>query len=246
MTKPLGKHRHQGRKGTPMKQLLLAGVVLTLATSALAYPTLAGPTGLLTVPTAAVAPAGQLQAAVDLQYVGNDELYPMRAVYGINGNWEAGATFVTGEATGDDDIWGINAKYVLPAHLGGADWAIGAAYTDSDNVSTTAAYLAATKAFDETLAGTAALLWSDDDVDEEINDQTGDDDSDFALAIGVQADLDNGLTLIGEYVNILPGASLNFAARYPLTDALTAQLGFVGDTSDTTLGINYAFGGSAD
>lgn len=229
-----------------MKKMLVLGIALALACAAYAYPTLAGPTGLLTVPTAAVAPAGQFQAAIDLQYIGSDELYPIRALYGFNGNLEFGATYFTGEATGDDNVWGINAKYALPANFLGADWAVGAAYQDSDNVSTTAAYLAATKAFEETFTGTAALLWSDDDVDEVTTAGQSDDDSDFALAVGVQANLDNGLSLIGEYVNTLPGASLNFAARYPLTDALTAQLGFVGDTSDTTLGINYAFGGSAE
>jgi len=234
-----------------MKTLLMLGIVLALALTALAYPTLSGPTGLLTVPTAAVAPGGQFQLAADLQYVdGTDELVPLRALYGIGEKFEVGFTYLP-EVNDANDTWGVNGKYVLPYTLGGAAWAIGAAYSDSDNVSTIGASLSATKEFAQGFKGTAALLYADRDVDEvagsnpDIAAQVGDEDNHWAVALGAQATLDNGLTVIGEYVNALPGGSLNAAIRYPVTAATTVQLGFIGDTSETTLGFTHTFGGSA-
>jgi len=226
-----------------MKKMLVLGIAVALACAAYAYPTLSGPTGLLTVPTAAVAPAGQFQFAADMQ--GADDVFPIRALYGFGGNFEIGANFITGNGL-EDDVWGINAKYALPYTFGDAAWGVGALYQDSDSASTIGAYLSLTKEFEKNFSGTASLMYSDVDFDDEEFATQVEDDSNWAFALGAQATLDNGLTLIGEYVNSLPGGSLNAAARYPLTDALTAQVGFVNDLSNVTIGFNYVFGGSAE
>jgi len=229
-----------------MKKLLILGIAVALACAAYAYPTLGGQTGLVTVPTAAVAPAGQFQAAMDWFYTfaGEDAIIPIRVLYGINDQFEIGAAFFTAEGS-DSDAFGINAKYMLPFALGDAAWAVGASFVDPDEGdSSLAVNLSATRQFTETFNGTASLIWSDNNG--MIADEFGFDGEDLALGLGGEVMLESGLSLIGEYVNFLPGAILNMAARYPLTDALTAQLGFVFNTSSPFLGFNYAFGGAEE
>jgi len=230
-----------------MKKLLILGIALALACAAYAYPTLSGPTGLVTVPTAAVAPAGQFQASMDWWYIfnDNDAVIPIRVLYGINDQLEVGAAFFTAEGS-DSDAFGVNAKYVLPFGAGDAEWAVGASFIDPDDGdSSFGASLSATKAFTETFSGTAALLFSEDSMGF-LSDLNNNSDNDFALAVGGEAMLDSGLTVVGEYVNFLPTASISMAARYPLTAALTAQLGFVFNTSSSFIGFDYAFGGAAE
>ena len=212
-----------------MKKLLILGMLAALACAAYAYPTLGGPTGLVTVPDATVVPTGQLQIAVDWWNLESDDaIIPLRLLYGVNDSLELGATFTTSEATGSDDVWSINAKFVTPLQLADSTMAVGASYAqDGDDVLTV--YGALSKEFNENFAGTAALQW--DDATE-----------DFMLGIGGKATLDNGLILVGEYVNAMPGAAVNFAARYPLTDALTAQIGVINALDSVTIGLNYAFG----
>jgi len=226
-----------------MKKLLVLGMVLAFACAAFAtYPTLTGPTGLISVPTAAVAPAGQFSAAMDWWYVFGDDdaIIPIRVLYGINDQLEIGANFVTAES--GDNSFGVNAKFVLPFTAGDAAWAVGANFFDpEDGDSVFGASLSATKAFNETFNGTASLMWSEDG-NGFIADIDGLASGDFALGLGMEATLDSGLVLVGEYVNFLPGAELNAAARYPLTEALTAQVGFTFNTSSPFIGASYAFG----
>lgn len=218
-----------------MKKLVLLGIVAAVACAAYAYPTLGGPSGLLTVPDAAVTPAGQIQVAVDQeQVVAPDTTLPLRVLYGFGGNLEFGALYQKTEGV-DDAAWNVNAKYKLPFELVGAGTAAGAAFNDPGAGDTyISAYFAATKALGDDLAGTAALSFSNQE------DAAG-DSSHFMLSLGADAKV-AGLDLILEYVNALPGSSLNMAVRAPITDALSAQLGFVGTTTMTTLGLNYAFG----
>ena len=141
-----------------MKKLFILGFAAALACAAYAYPTLVtGQTGLITVPTAAVAPAGQFQVAMDWFYTfaDDDAIIPIRVLYGINNQFEIGASFLTAEGS-DSDAFGINAKYVLPFALGDADWAVGAAFIDpEDGDSSFSASLTATRAFSENFNGTA-------------------------------------------------------------------------------------------
>lgn len=182
-------------------------------------------------------PTGQFQVALDWWYLfDNDATAPIRALYGINGQFEVGALFMTSEDE-DMDMIGANAKYVLPFTAGDAAWAVGAEFLDPDDGdSSLVAYLATTKAFTETFSGTAALVWSENG--------TFFEDNDFSLAIGGEATFDSGLKLVGEYVNFLPGAELNMAMRYPFTPALTGQIGYTFDTQAPFIGAMYAFGGA--
>lgn len=96
-----------------MKQLIVLGIAVALACAVQAYPTLTGPTGLATLPTAAVAPAGQLQLAADYYDTEIESTIPVRVLYGIGDNFEIGATYVSFELNG----WGINGKWLTPLTL---------------------------------------------------------------------------------------------------------------------------------
>ena len=218
-----------------MKKLLILGIAAAIACAAYAYPTLKGPSGLVLFPDATVVPAGQLQVAADWWYFesGEDATIPLRVLYGIGDQFEIGAAYTTMESSSQKVI-GLNAKYVLPASLGDAAWAVGATYLmpdEGDNL--LGLTLSGTKAFAENFSGTATLVWQEDTTD-------------LAFGLGGEATFENDLKLVIEYVNFLPTAGLNMAARYPLTEALTAQLGFEFDTSLPFIGLNYAIGGESD
>jgi len=230
-----------------MKKLLILGFAVALACAAYAYPTFTGQTGLISVPTAAVAPTGQIQVAADWFYTfaDTDAIYPVRVLYGVNNQLEIGAAYM-GMESSSDHAWDINAKYVLPLTFGQAQWALGASYTDGDNIDAIfGASLAATRAFNETFKGTASLMWNDRDGAFLADIEGFGSENQLALALGGEANFDNGLSLVGEYINFLPGAEINMAARYALTSALTAQAGFVFNTSSPFIGVSYNFGGAA-
>ena len=128
-----------------MKKLFTLGIALAFACAAYAYPTLTGPTGLATLPTAAVAPAGQLQIAADYYDTEGDSTIPLRVLYGVGGNLEFGLLYAFSnqsmvlEVEDDfaltfdaDNTWGLNAKYALPVDLAGFQFAAGAQYLTSD------------------------------------------------------------------------------------------------------------------
>ncbi|MHB9106186.1 MAG: hypothetical protein ACYDCO_03940 [Armatimonadota bacterium] len=236
-----------------MQKLFVLGFAVALACAAYAYPTLSGPTGLVTVPTAATVPAGQLQFAADWWSIAIvDSALAGRVLYGITDNIELGAIYRTEESDAlVGDVWGVNAKLALPVTFGDAAWAIGAGYYDLSDVDESffTANLAATREFNENFRGTANLLWSEDGLYQVLSGPGifligGLNDSDFQLGVGAEATFENGLTVVGEYVNTLPGTTINVAARYPLTEALTAQLGYTVLDPIAFLGFNYAFGGT--
>jgi len=227
-----------------MKKLLLLGIAAALACAAYAYPTLNGATGQVIIPTAAVAPAGQWQIAADWWYYDgdNDASMPLRVLYGINDQFEIGVLYQHNEYRWNNNFFGVNAKYLLPVEFGDAALALGVSYLDRtrwDSDSVFGASLSATKAFGDGFIGTAALLYQDR-YSGLLTDSW--DDKDLSLGLGAEMLFDNGLSLVLDYVNSLPGARLSMAARYQLTEALSGQLGFVGNVSRPTIGLSYAFG----
>lgn len=263
-----------------MKKLLILGIVAALACAAYALPTLQGPDGLLTVPTADVTPAGQFQIAGDWSYLQsglaglelfgltamNDAVLDVRALYGIGNAFEVGAAYMSNENDALGNVWDVNAKYRTPFTLGGAAWAVGAAYVNIekaedfgfDRKNFLEAYVSGTKAFNENFKGTASVRWAQDGEARLLDSasllqgiaQLGSTDTlkdlgQWQLALGAEAKMDNGLTLVGEYLNNLPGAEVAAAARYPLTPALTAQVGYNFTSDASTVGLSYAFGTAA-
>jgi hypothetical protein len=233
-----------------MKKLLILGMAATLACAAYAYPTLSGPTGLVTVPSAATVPAGQLQVAADWWSIAIlDSALTARVLYGVTDNIELSVLYRTEESDALlGDVLGINAKLAVPIAIGDAAWAVGAGYYDLSDADETffMAYLAGTREFNENFRGTVNVQWSEDGLAQALNPIGAlllMNDSDFQISIGAEASFDNGLTLVGEYVNVLPGTIINLAARYPLTDALTAQIGYTVLDPVAFIGFNYAFGG---
>ena len=141
-----------------MKQLILLGLALTLASAAFAFPTFSGLTGGAVLPTSDVAYAGQLEVAGD--WVNTDAAFtPLRAVYGLNdqfevafgygfgdtkvgaftslfegGNTFTGRQYYYDAVHGDianDNTWNIGAKWMTPFTLGDATWSVYATYANT-------------------------------------------------------------------------------------------------------------------
>ncbi len=142
-----------------MKRLLTLGVAAVLIACACAvhaYPTLAGPTGLILVPTGFVTCPGELDLAVDYDsgkgsadysrtvlivndpdfldqgfaHVSGKSTWPLRATYGVAQSFEVGVAYDV-DAIFGKGLWDINAKYQLPVNWLNSAFAIGALYGES-------------------------------------------------------------------------------------------------------------------
>jgi hypothetical protein len=93
--------------------LLVAAVMALSAAGAGAYPTFSGPTGMVALPNAEVAPPGALILALDYQNQSGDvTLWPARAVYGIADKTEVWAGYMRASASSDStSSWNVGAKY---------------------------------------------------------------------------------------------------------------------------------------
>jgi len=245
-----------------MKQLLILGMIATLACSAFAaYPTLAGPTGLVTLADAGIAPAGQLLLAADFYNTDPDSTIPLRVVYGIGESFEVGALYAL---QSDANAWGINAKYKLPVALGPAGIAVGAQYFKSSDLEETAeqVYAVGTMTLAEAsdtmpgFSGSLGVNWTKDKIDLPF----GIDDNAFRFYLGLDAAFANKLSVAAEYQtksDKFEGDALwSIVARYPFTEALTGQIGLTDafgpiplfGTSDQNIfaGIAYSFGVAAE
>ena len=243
-----------------MKTLLTLGIALALTCAAQAYPTLTGPTGLATLPTAAVAQAGQFQLAADYYDTEGDSTIPVRLLYGIGDSFEIGATYVSSEING----WGINGKWLTPLTLGGFNWALGAQYlTYSDDiediegtieleVNGMQVYFVGTRMLMDPdvdaigLNGTLGANWTKVELDVEgfINE----DESAFRLFGGLDATFANRLTLAAELQmeeeDIADTDMLwSIVARYPFSDAIAVQIGY---TNASMIGFATGFNGGSE
>lgn len=142
-----------------MKKMLilgLAAVVLACASAVFAYPTLGGPTGLVSLPNAEVVRNGILDVAVDYYNTGNNDRtftdragnvftfgsknsWPIRAIYGFNDTFEIGAAYVPDAFLGKG-FWDINAKWRIPVNYGGWDFGLGALYGQTGNATSETAF----------------------------------------------------------------------------------------------------------
>lgn len=145
--------------------VVVVAVVLALsAVAAWAYPTFPGATGIVGMPTAAVAPTGTIDAAVDYQKVSLsaitfDELggtgtnYPIRAAAGLLDRAELSAGYAILNSDFEDlKTWNIGAKYQLMRESTGdlATVAVGADFAriqDGDHINATNLYAVASKNF---------------------------------------------------------------------------------------------------
>ena len=208
-----------------MKKMLILGIAVAIACAAHAYPTLTGPTGLATLPTAAVAPAGQFQLAADwfdTEDTVGDTTIPVRLLYGFGGNFEFGATYISSELSG----FGLNAKWLTPLTLAGFDWALGAQYVNLTDdfvvgegdfgpevldidATGTQVYFAGTRVLMDAedgigLTGTIGLNWTKIEADLTLSDDLGEFDSEsesedaIRFYAGLEAAFANNLTVAAE------------------------------------------------
>lgn len=243
-----------------MKKILALGIVaaMALAGAAYAYPTLTGATGLAALPTAAVAPAGQLDLAADFYNTKTGavkDAFPVRVQYGVAENFEVGAAFLMQK---DMDRWYANVKYGTPLTLAGFGFAVGAQYgqmTDAPKAKTTQLYVAGTRAFGgeadgvmPALNGTLGVNWTQFKV-------AGASFDAFRAFAGLDAAFANNLNVAAEVQTMNKKdlgdvkALSSLVVRYPLTEALTGQVGVTNALDlngakdyNVFAGVNYVFG----
>ena len=234
--------------------LSLAVALCLVSASAFAYSSLIGATGGLLLPNASVVAPSAMDVAVDYQASlnGQDASESFRFQYGAMQNLEVGVAYDALKAGGNDiNPWGINAKYAFPNLFWNANLGVGAVYYSGDqSTSIWQLYAVASKQLmnNPALNGSLGVNWTQAKAGGVTN-------SAFRPFIAVDATLIDKLDLGVEYQfkndDIDSDAMYSIYARYPFTDALSAQVGYSnatalvagGDDSAFTVGVNYAFGG---
>ncbi|HEY6000011.1 MAG TPA: hypothetical protein VI078_12045 [bacterium] len=101
------------------KKLLLAIAAVALATAGPAQGaglSLTGETGVARTPVAMTLPPLGLAVGGDL-FASSDLFVPMRAEIGLIEGLEVGANYWYEDTTGSPTLWGVNAKYQIPAGM---------------------------------------------------------------------------------------------------------------------------------
>ena len=243
-----------------MKQslsLAMAMVCLAVAGTAMAYPSLAGPTGTGVLPSAVVAGAGQLNIAANgyaAQQV-SDPILPILVEYGAGKNMEVGGGITAGDITS----WSLNGKLSYPSNdRGGPDFAIGGRFayvnTANDGFARDAyqVYGVASKDFHSSgtyLRGSVGLNLTD-------LHYAATDNSVNALRafVSVNFSLPNRMNLAIDYqfrnIGLESSAMYSVVARYPFTESFAGEVGFTNmnldgvtgnDATGFFAGINYIF-----
>ncbi len=127
---------------------ILAGIMLLGAmvctSTAFAYPTLYGASGVAVLPTARTIVPGMYAIGVDGNDLANSTEIPVRVLYGMGDNLEVGAAYLPGET----DRFGLNAKLRVEGLVSGATTAIGVQYLrpiDGSDAAALQPYLAITR-----------------------------------------------------------------------------------------------------
>jgi hypothetical protein len=118
--------------------VLAIAVIVAGSGAAVAIPSLSGPTGIVSTPTAAVAPGGTLQAALSYQsleaagfgeYSGDMTAWALQALAGVSDKAELWAAYTTVRDGADSHLWGIGGKVQLAKEpKDSATLAVGAGY----------------------------------------------------------------------------------------------------------------------
>lgn len=241
--------------------------IMATAAIASAYPTLLGQTGTGVLPSAAVAPAGQVQVAADF-YNTDDNAFPLRALYGVAPNFEIGAGYWLQDVNDENaNTWDINAKYATPVRVLGFDWSLAALFANTDenalplvatdNITGTQITWVGDRVIplggnDARLKGTLGINWTRIDFGaDDGNAIRGFIGADFALAnrLGLVGDIQTESDSLGDTDPLF-----SVALRYAATKGLGAQVGFTnaavnglvgGNDSNFFAGLNLSFGGGA-
>ena len=256
-----------------MRKLLTCCIgiaAIATATVAHAYPTLVGPTGAGNLPTAAVAPAGQLDIAADFDNTKNSGLgiknaYPVRVLYGITRDWEIGGGYRFNKVNDvDANTWNANVKYIVPLSLAGFTWSLGGLYartqqtalpfTATKDITGEQAYIVGDYTFplgkSTTLTGTVGVNWTRIDTGANKASQFryyGAANLGLTKQISLVADVQSKNTSLGDATSLFSAA-----LRYAPSSTISGEAGISNGALNGLLaeprgrffaGVNFTFGG---
>lgn len=240
-----------------MRSMLVLGMIAALAGAALAYPTLTGPTGFVTLPNAVSLPSGQIAVAADYYNTSDgpvENSFPVRATLGLLNNIEVGAAYLFQT---DANTWAVNAKLSPIINLIGFNWGAGAQYAQQNLIPTdekvTQLYWVGDMSMNTGGEGRPAV-----DLSVGVNWTRSDllDDSAIRFFAGAEAGFMKNISVLAEYQtkdNSLETDPLwSVGARLGLTDAISAQVGwtngpFFGRADHNLVaGINFGWGAMAE
>jgi len=245
-----------------MSTLRVCGLIaaLALAVTAMAYPTLTGPTGLVAIPTANTAGSG-ITVAADWLNIEDGHAIPIQALIGLGKNAELGAAYDTFSDTEFKNAWGVNAKYGFgdifkfrPA-IGAQFMRITGREISIDDSSVeptidfTQAYLAFTRVFamgDQSLGLTLGANWTK--AKAEIGDLTTIDEDAIRGNVGVDLMLTPMLSVVAEYQTRSSKVGdehplSSIAARVKLNKMFTLQVGSTNALGPVGFGDHQFFAG---
>ncbi len=129
---------------------ILAGLIFLGGTQIWAVPTISGPTGLITVPTAEAVKYKEIDLGFDYNFAGNpsgnvsQNTYYYKILIGIFKGWELG---ITGGSTPTDAAY-INVKYSLVSDTSRFPFSVAIGLQNLPSTSLSEIYLAASKRFE--------------------------------------------------------------------------------------------------
>jgi len=242
--------------------LLLTAVLIFSAAACWAYPTLSGSTGMVTLPSADVAPQGTAELAVSYQKIKTDtsilgdsismygmpddvelKIMPARLVMGLAQGTEAwvGYTHISGDE--DGKLWNGGLKYQFANEMQqGVTAAIGGQYsklTNSVDMKVTSAFLALSKEVKDCCDGKGKATLSLGVLYQKFGDPV--DDSSTQPYIGVEVDSGKG-SFAAEYRlkddDFDCKAPFSAVLRLPLGEEMTSPMWLeVGTTNAPILGL---------
>ena len=231
--------------------VLAAVAVGLIATGAAgAYPTLGGPTGLLSVPTTDIAPEESLEVAGDWANLSADgNGFVVRGLLGATEQVELGALYAHFSSP-SGRILGINGKLQLrtePQSTFGL--AVGAAATDPggdrfDSDSGVQLYAVASKDLTSRAADLASAAWRMR-LNAGLMYDSAEDDTALRPFVGLDFTQPDGAQLMLEYQARSGHDVSSIGLRYPLAAQLSVQAGITNafeDSHQLVLGAAYRWG----
>jgi hypothetical protein len=165
--------------------------------------------------------ASGIDAAIDYYDSEGDATIPVRVLFGTGAGFEVGANYTS---LSHANSWNVNAKYVTPLALAGAQLAVGGQYSslDYDDITVFTAYLVGDIPVGETAKFSLGVNWS--------SFTNGPDTDAFRFFAGFNATIAEKVGVVADLQtqnqSLESDMLYSVAVRYAFTPNISGQLGY--------------------